>query len=278
MSEDARPRLQAPPGACDTHIHVYGPPQRYPAAPSAPFLPPPASVEDYRQVQRRLGLERVVVVQPSAYGTDNRCTMEAVAELGEAARAVVVVDAEASDHQLTALTREGARGIRFHMLRGGVLPWEMLEPLAARVHEHGWHVQLQLDGRQLPDRIEVLRRLPGRLVIDHTGKFLEPVPVEHPAFRCLQRLVDAGAYVKLSAPYETSRVGPPRYDDVAALAKALVRQAPERMLWATNWPHPGREPRPDDAMLLDCLLEWAPDEATRRLILVDNPARRYGFG
>jgi D-galactarolactone isomerase len=280
MSEDARPRLQAPPGACDTHIHVYGPPERYPAAPSALFLPPPASVEDYRAVQRRLGLERVVVVQPSAYGTDNRCTMEAVAEIGEAARAVVVVDAEASDHELTALTREGARGIRFHMLPGGVLPWQILEEMAARVHEFGWHVQLQLDGRQLPEREAMLKRLPGTLVIDHVGKFLEPVAPGHEAFRCLLRLVGSGrVWVKLSAPYEVSKAGPPAFDDVGALARELVRAAPERMLWASNWPHPGHtgERRPDEAMLLDTLLHWVDDDATRARILADNPAALYGF-
>jgi D-galactarolactone isomerase len=139
----------------------------------------------------------------------------------------------------------------------------------------------------------VLERLDAQLVIDHTGKFLEPVGVGDPAFLALRRLVDRGAYVKLSAPYETSQAGPPHYDDVGALAKTLVGQAPERMLWATNWPHPGHAPQ-DEAALLDCLLDWAPDEATplspdpplldwapderaRRLILVDNPARLYGF-
>jgi D-galactarolactone isomerase len=106
---------------------------------------------------------------------------------------------------------------------------------------------------------------------------MDPVPVDHAAFRCLQRLVDKGAYVKLSAPYESSRLGPPGFDDVAPLAKALVRQAPERMLWASNWPHPGKAPQ-DEAALLDLLLDWAPEEADRRRILVDNPARLYRFG
>jgi len=280
MTGDAKPRLEAPAGACDCHMHIYGPADRYPLAPTAPFPPPPASVEDYLQVQERLGLDRVVVVQPSAYGTDNRCTMDAVTELGEAARAVVVPEPTASDDELNALTRDGARGIRFHMLKGGVLPWDTLEPMAARVLDFGWHVQLQLDGRELPEREALLRRLPGTLVIDHTGKFLEPVPVEHEAFRCLLRLVEGGrVWVKLSAPYGTSKVGPPGYDDVGALARALIRAAPERMVWATNWPHPGQtgERRPDDAMLLDLLLHWADDDATRRRILVDNPAALYGF-
>jgi D-galactarolactone isomerase len=275
-----RPKLKTPAGATDTHMHFYDTADRYPLAPSAAFLPPPARVADYRKVQRRLGLERVVVVQPSAYGTDNSCTMDAVAELGGSARAVVVVDQTVSDAELERLTAAGARGIRFHMLRGGVLPWHILAEMAARVHPFGWHLQLQCNGRELPEREAMLRRLPGALVIDHVGRFMAPVPLDHSAFASLLRLLETGrTWVKLSAPYESSRSGPPAYEDVSALAMALVRAAPERMLWASNWPHPGqRDPRVrDEALLLDLLIEWAPEEATRRRILVDNPAALYGF-
>lgn len=276
-----RSRLQAPPGATDTHMHFYDTAERYPVAPTAAFLPPPARVADYREVQRRLGLERVVVVQPSAYGTDNRCTMDAVAALGDAARAVVVVDQTVSEAELERLTAAGARGIRFFMLKGAPLPWDILEEMAARVHPFGWHVQLQCNGRELPERAAVLKRLPGDLVIDHIGRFMPPVPLDHAAFACLLDLLESGrVWVKLSAPYESSRSGPPAYEDVSALAQALVRAAPERMLWATNWPHPGHDDEPeicDDSLLLDLLIEWAPDEDVRRRILVDNPAALYGF-
>lgn len=277
--EERRPRLAAPPGSCDCHMHVYDTEDVYPVAPTAEFLPPPARVPDYRALQARLGLERVVVVQPSSYGADNRCTMDAVAALGpDVARAVVVVQPDAPDEELERLTAAGARGIRYHMLRAGVLPWDSLEAMAARVHGFGWHVQLQLDGRDLPEREAMLTRLPCTLVIDHVGKFLEPVTPDHAAFRCLLRLVDGGrVWVKLSAPYETSREGPPGYGDVGRLARALVEAAPERMLWASNWPHPGRPERLDEADLLDLLLEWAPEEDDRRRILVDNPAALYGF-
>ena len=274
------PRLKAPPGACDTHIHIYGPKDKYPVAPTAPFAPTFAPVEAYRKVMARLGLQRVVVVQPTAYATDNRCTMEAVAAIGAAdARAVVVVDRSVGDAELERLTRAGARGIRFHMLAGGVLPWEILEEMAARVHAFGWLVQLQLDGRGLAEREAVLRRLPGRLIVDHTGKFLEPVAPGHPAFKVLRRLVDGGrCWVKLAAAYETSKAGPPDYADVGLLAKALVEAAPERILWASNWPHPSAQANPpDDAMLMDVLLHWCPDEAARRRILASNPAELYGF-
>ncbi len=272
------PRLRAPKGACDTHMHVYE--SRFALAPTATFKPPEAPVSDYKAVCAQLGIERSVVVQPSAYGFDNRCTLEAMAALGPGARGIAVVDTDVADAELDRLTKLGLRGIRFHMLPGGCLGWDKLEPLAARVAMFGWHVQLQMDGRNLADRAAVLARLPGRLVIDHVGKFLEPVPLDHPGFRALLGLVAGGrTWVKLSAPYEVSKSGAPHYADVGALAKALVRTAPERMLWASNWPHPSmpRDRMPDDAALLDLLLDWAPDEATRKLILVDNPARVYGF-
>ena len=277
---DRRPKVQPPAGACDCHMHFYGPEDRYPLAPTAAFLPPPVTVDDYRRVQARLGLERVVVVQPTAYGTDNRCTMDAVTEIGEAARAVVVVDQTVTDAELERLTRDGARGIRFHMFRGGVLPWAILEEMAARVHAFGWHVQLQCNGRELPEREALLKRLPGTLVIDHIGRFQDPVPRDHPAFRSLLGLLETGRlWIKLSAPYESSRSGPPDYADVSLLARELVEAAPERMLWASNWPHPGQtDPSArDDVLALDLLESWAPDEATRARILAENPAALYGF-
>lgn len=274
-----RPKLKAPPGACDCHMHFYGPRRRFSYRADAPNAPPPASVDDYRAVRARLGLARTVVVQPSVYGTDNTCNLEAMAELGAEVRGVMVVDTEVSDAELARLTGLGVCGERFYML-GGVLGWDILDEMAARVHDFGWHVQLQLDGRELGEREAALRRLPGTLVIDHVGRFGEPVGVDHPGFRALMRLVEGGhCWVKLSMPYDGSRVGPPNYDDVGVLAKALVRAAPERMLWASNWPHPTVpvSERPDDAVLLDVLLDWVGDDATRHRILVDNPADLYGF-
>src|SRR5258705_12924016 len=219
------PRLKAPAGTCDTHMHIYD--GRYPSAPTAPFTPPDALVADYLKVRARLGITRTVVVQPSTYGKDNSCTLAAIAALGDSARGVAVVDQTVTDAELERLTDLGIRGIRFFMLPGGALPWDILETMAARVAPFGWHVQLQLDGRQLPDYEAVLARLPCDLVIDHVGKFLEPVPVEHPSFRALERLVPRGAWVKLSAPDEVSKVGAPNYDDVGALANALVKVAPD---------------------------------------------------
>ena len=272
----AAPRLKAPPGACDTHMHIYE--ARFAFAPTATIKPSPAPVSASREIQEQLGLERVVVVQPSGYGFDNTCTLEAVAALGAGARCVVVPRPDASDAELEKLHAAGARGVRYFMLPSGVLPWGTLEPMAARIAPLGWFVQVQLDGRDLPRHEAALANLPGNLIIDHTGKFLEPVGVDHPGFRALLRLLDGGrCYVKLSAPYETSRLGPPHYADVGVLARALVAANPERCLWASNWPHPNQNPQPSSAAMLDLLLEWADDEDTRRKILVDNPARLYGF-
>lgn len=270
-------RLRVPPAACDTHIHVYD--ARYPIAPTAIGKPPEASAEAYRVVMQRLGLQRAVIVQPSAYGTDNRCTLAGMVTLGlQQTRGIAVVDEKVTEAALETLTAGGMRGARLHMLPGGAIPWHMADAVATRVQAVGWHVQLQLDGRLLPEREAQIRTWPGRIVIDHVGKFLAPVSPDHAAFRCLLRLVDSGrVWVKLSAPYEVSKAGPPLYDDVGRLAKLLVKAAPERMLWASNWPHPSVADKPDDGMLLDLLQEWAPGEADKKRILVDNPAEFYGF-
>ena len=270
------PKLRPPKGACDTHMHFYN--AEFPSAPTARITPPDAWVDEYRQLRQRLGLERVVVVQPTTYGTDNSCQLAAMAAFGHNARGVMVADASTTDAELMRLTQAGVRGIRFHMLPGGALPWEVLERMAARVHEFGWHVQLQMNGREFPEREVLLKRLPGGLVVDHVGRFMGPVSPDDPAFRVLLGLLETGrCWVKLSAPYESSESGPPDWKDVALEARALVKAAPERMLWASNWPHPGQKTPPDEADLLDLLLDWVDDEETRTRILVDNPAELYGF-
>jgi D-galactarolactone isomerase len=257
-------------------MHIYE--DRFPLAPTATFKPPHGPVSEYRKVQKDLGLSRAIVVQPTAYGFDNRCTLEAVAQLGPDARGVAVVRPDVTDAELERLTGAGIRGVRFHMLGGGVLPWDALQGLAARVLAFGWHVQLQFDGGELSQHESQLKSLPGDFVIDHNGKFLQPVTPEHPAFKVLLRLLDSGkCWVKLSAPYETSKVGAPHYDDVAILARTLAKANPERCVWASNWPHPNQNPAPPTAAMLDLLLEWTDDVATRTKILVDNPAKLYGF-
>jgi len=273
-----RPRLVVPAGACDTHMHVYD--AAVPSAPGGPALPGHFPVEAYRAMRSRLGLERVVVVQPNAYQDDNRVTLDAIRALGPGAKGVGVVRPGVSDAELERLTQGGIVAQRIFDLPNGAVPLAQMHEVMARVRPFGWFANIQLDGRELPAHEARIARLPGRFVIDHTGKYLEPVAPGHPAFAALLRLVDTGrCWVKLSAPYETSKTGAPGYEDVSRLARALVRHAPERMLWASNWPHPSAPPGavPDDADLLDLLLDWAPEEAARRRILTDNPAELYGF-
>ena len=275
---DTRPKLVAPPGACDTHMHFYD--EHVPPAPGGPPLPGNFTVPMYQALQKRLGLERVIVVQPNAYQFDNRVTLDAIRALGPKAKGVGVVKPDATSAEIVSLTMGGICAQRIFNLPNGAVGFDKMDQVMAKVHPFGWHANIQLDGRDMLKYETQIKKLPGKFVIDHVGKFLEPVPLHHEAFRSLLRLLDTGrCWVKLSAPYEVSRTGPPKYEDVARLAKALVKHAPERMLWASNWPHPGvtGDKRPDDDAMLDLLLDWAPDDATRKQILVDNPAELYKF-
>ncbi len=177
MAETKKPpRLQAPPGTCDTHMHVYE--KRFPLLPGS-VPPPDAPVSSYREVQQRLGLSRAVIVQPNAYGKDNSCTLEAIAALGlDKARGIAVIDRDTTDAEIEHLTKAGISGIRFHLLPKGYLGWDVIEALSARVQSFGWHSQIQLNGREFPEREALLKRLPGTIVVDHVGRFHDPVPVD----------------------------------------------------------------------------------------------------
>lgn len=247
----------------DTHIHVYD--HRYPTADAAVVHADDASVADYLAASPGTG--RVVVVQPSAYGLDNRCQLAAMAEFegrGVSARGVMVVDAGTPTAEIERLDRLGVRGARFHMLPGGSVPWDDLEPVAERIAPLGWHIQLQLNGRELPSHLARLLALPCEVVVDHVGRFMPPVPVASDEFAALVSLVEAGrAWVKLSAPYESS----PDLSLVEPLAAELLARFEERMLWASNWPHPGRD---------RSMTPWIPDGVDEQ-VLVHNPQRLYGF-
>ena len=273
-----KPQLAVPAGAVDTHMHVYH--AEVPPAPGGPALPGDFREGRYREMQQRLGLSRVIVVQPNAYQDDNRVTLEAIRALGPGARGVGVVKPGVSDAAIEQLANGGIVAQRIFQLPWGAIGFDRMHDVMAQVHSFGWHANIQLDGRELPQWEDTIKRLPGKFVIDHIGKYLEPVTPEQEAFRSLLRLLDTGrCWVKLSAPYETSKTGAPKYEDVSRLARALVKHAPERMLWASNWPHPSApmDNLPDDADLLDLLLDWAPDEAVRTRVLVDNPAELYNF-
>lgn len=259
----------------DTHIHFYG--SAHPVAPRAVLRPPDATVADYRSIQEGIGTERAVVVQPTTYGLDNTCQLDAMAAMGDRARGVMVVDSTTSAAELARLSDLGVCGARFHMLPGGAVGWDQMEAVASAIAPFGWHIQLQLNGRELPAHLPLLRRLPVGLVIDHIGRFMDPVGPDSAAFASLLALVDDGAHVKLSAPYESSTEGPPDYADLTPLVDSLVSRAPDRLLWASNWPHPGQSEPPTVRNLVRLRERWLPSPELRQRVLVDNPRHLYGF-
>lgn len=273
-----RPRLEMPPGATETHFHLFGPASRYPYADGREYTPPDAPPEAARHLFATLGIERAVVIQPSVYGTDNRCQLEQAAALGMPFRAVVVTAPETSDAEYAKLEAQGARGVRFILAHRGGLDPALLERYAARMREMGWHLQLMVKPHHLLELSERLARLPCPVVIDHMA-FIDPAAgLGQPAFQALLRLVQGeNGWVKLTGAYRLSAHAP-GYGDLVPFARALVEARPDHLLGGTDWPHvafKGRMPNTTD--LIDLLAEWVPDEATRRRILVDNPAALYGF-
>jgi D-galactarolactone isomerase len=276
------PKLKAPANAADCHIHIYDP--RFPQATPRPGrIPTNATVADYRLLQKRNGTTRVVVVTPRNYGIDNRVTVDALAQMGANARGVAVLHPDVADAELKALNAGGIRGIRFTLgdPATAVVKWDMVEPLAKRVADLGWHLQFNLDGEQVVDNADLLGRLPTQLVFDHLGHPTLPAGADHASHRVIRNLIDKGrTWVKLSGAYSNTKVGPPAYPEATAIAQAFVKAAPQRLVWGSDWPHPGEQNKPqlpDDALLFDLLAAWAPDEATRHRILVENPEALYGF-
>ncbi len=246
--------------------------------PGRSYTPPEAGIPAYVRLLSALGLERAVIVQPSVYGTDNRCTYDAVRQSGGKWRGVAVVHPEATRGELQALHEAGFRGVRINLLFKGGLMMDVLEKMARRIEPWGWHLQLLVAGRDLVDLAPRLRRLPVLSVIDHLGHLPAALTVRHPAFAALLSLVREGrCWVKLSGAYRISSKPFP-YDDVLPMAQALVEAGPEQMVWGSDWPHPSfAGEMPVDAGLLDLLTEWVPDPGLRRRILVENPARLYDF-
>ena len=248
------PRFKAPPGATDTHFHIFGPEKKYQLVADRRFTPPDASVESYLHLHRTLGLSRAVLVQPSSYGTDNRRQLDAAREMDIPTRVIVVVPPAITDRELDELYRAGARAVL------------------------GWHIQLMLAPAHLLELAPRLQKLRCDFVIDHMGDIQAALGTEQSAFKALLRLLETGrCWTKLSAGYHVSQQQPP-YRDVIPLAQALVAARPDRLLWGTDWPHinPGKL-MPNSTEFFDLLFDWVPDDAIRRRILVDNPSHLYGF-
>jgi predicted TIM-barrel fold metal-dependent hydrolase len=267
--------------ACDSHMHIFD--QRFRPSPHWTRPPPSAPVSAYRSLQERLGTQRAVVVTPSTYGTDNACTLDALAQLGPGARGVAVVGQDVSEAELTRLASHRVCGLRVNFVTPqswGTTTPTMLTTLASKVVRPGWHIQVLMQPEQLIELAPVLGALPVPLVIDHLG-LIDPIEqTTNAAFTALMKLVDDGnTWVKLSGAYMRSTSGGPSYTDTVPLGQALVRAAPQRLVWGSDWPHTTEAPGAvDDAALVDLLGAWCDgDHSVMDRILVDNPARLYGF-
>jgi D-galactarolactone isomerase len=276
------PDFRVPNCATDSHIHIFDP-VRFPYPNPTDTPPPAATVQDYLRFRRRIGTTRTVVVTPSNYATDNRCTLDAIEQLGQwRARGVAVIDDTFTRRRLLELDRGGIRGIRFNLTRSGGAGVELIQPLAARVADLGWHVQIHMTADGIIENLPILSDLPTDLVIDHMGRIPGDAGTSHPAYSAILDLVDAGhTWVKVSGVYHESVDGPPDYADRAAIGAAFVRAAPERMLWGSDWPHPtasrGEVPMPNDVDLLNMFADWAGNRRIIEQILVRNPEIVYGF-
>jgi predicted TIM-barrel fold metal-dependent hydrolase len=265
-----------PQGAWDCHIHAIGDPSRFPLAANRSYTPAFVTIEAYVDLMDRLGIARAVLVQPSIYGTDNRAMVDALARHPDRFRGVAVVDANVSEGALDELHAHGVRGVRANLLNRGGITLEDAVALAPRLAARGWHLQLQVDVSSF-DAFDAIARLPLDLVIDHFGYMPIGKTASEPGFGRLVALVESGrCYVKLSSPYRLAHWARDGYGAVAPLARALVEANPDRLLWASDWPHTDlRADMPDDGELLSLLGDWIPDAALRRRVLVDNPAGLY---
>lgn len=272
------PAFTVPKGACDTHAHVIWPPDRQPLVGERSYTPPEASEGSYFAMLDALHMDRGVLVQLSAHGTDNTGLLDVISRHPRRLRGIVALAAGASDAYLRQLHRSGVRGARFNLLFGGGVALDSLEDLARRIAGFGWHVELLLDLRMLPELATRLLRLPVAVVIDHMGFTPVSQRTGHAGFAILLEMLETGrTWVKLSGANRITVAGAPFHDTIAVGA-ALVDAAPDRCVWGSDWPHVAVEgPMFKTADLLDILPLWAPEKRVRDRILVENPRRLYDF-
>jgi 2-pyrone-4,6-dicarboxylate lactonase len=277
-----QPRLKLPPLACDSHAHVCGPRRRYSYAPQRTYTPPDSLLADYQRMLSMLGIERAVLVQPSVYGTDNTAMLDAMRAAGANFRGVAALAQNISDKEIEAMHAAGIRGARLNIVdvKGGrgVLPVRELKELAHRIKPFGWHMEFLMHVDKFPDLDAMLDDFPVNTVYGHLGYIKTGQGTDNAGFQALLRLMRRGkAWVKLTGPYRISSQPLP-HTDTNAFAHALIAAAPQQVVWGSDWPHVHiKTPMPNDADLCDMLAAWVPDEAQRKQILVDNPARLYGF-
>ena len=286
--------FDVPAGACDCHTHIHGDPEKFPFFAGRVYTPELASPEEMTALHNALHIERVVIVTPSVYGTDNSATLFGMKARGATARGVAVIDDKTSESDLDTMGQAGIRGVRLNLATGGVSDPAVGRPrfqaAVERVKNRNWHIQLFTSLAMISAIKDLVAASPVPVVFDHFGGAQAGLGVEQPGFADLTELVRSGkAYVKISGAYRASKVAPD-YADAAPLARALIAANSDRVVWGTDWPHPDSVTPPgrnatdvqplfqiDDGRLLNQLPVWAPDAAIRKKILVDNPARLYGF-
>lgn len=287
--------FDVPAGACDCHTHIHADPEKFPFFAGRVYTPELASPQEMSELHRALSIERVVIVTPSVYGTDNSATLFGMRARGATARGVAVIDDKTPESDLNAMQKDGFRGIRLNLATGGIndpnVAKQRFQAAVDRIKARGWHVQLYTSLPVIVAIKELVSASPVPVVFDHFGGADASLGIEQPGFSDLVDLVKSGkAYVKISGGYRASKLAPD-YPDVVPLAKMLIAANPDRIVWGTDWPHPNSVTPPgkkvtdvtpllqiDDGRLFNQLAVWAPDAAIRKTILVDNPARLYGFG
>jgi predicted TIM-barrel fold metal-dependent hydrolase len=292
-SQPATPvSFQVPPGTCDCHVHIFGDPHRFPFSLSRTYTPEPASVEELQSLHRALHTDRVVIVNPSVYGTDNSCTLNALKRIGSSARAIAVIDEKAPDMVLDEMDGLGVRGIRVNLETRGqtdpALARQLFQAGVERIRQRKkWHMQVYARLSVVEAIADAIKAAPMPVVLDHFAGAKAALGLAQPGFATVLQLLQSGViYVKISGAYRSSTLAPD-YPDVVPLARALIAANPHRILWGTDWPHPSQVPgrkteisplfQIDDGRLFNQLTIWAPEASQRKMILVDNPANLYGF-
>ena len=279
---DANPRkpaFVAPPGSCDAHCHVFGPADRFPYSPGRKYTPPDAPREALKRLHDFLGIDRAVLVQASCHGTDNSAMLDAIATSGGAYKGVCIADGSFSPSDFQHLHEGGVRGVRFNFVRhlGGAPDLDMVGRVVDRVTGLGWHLVVHVNAEDLVEYESFFAAFSLPVVIDHMARVAVADGIDQPAFRILLEFMKReNMWVKICGAERISAAGAP-YHDAAPFAQALVDSAPDRVIWGTDWPHPNVKAMPNDGDLVDLLPLVLRDEVRQKKVLVDNPARLYGF-
>jgi predicted TIM-barrel fold metal-dependent hydrolase len=272
-----KPAFRPPAGACDAHCHVFGPAARFPYAANRRYTPADAPKQALAALHAHLGLSRAVIVQASCHGTDNRAMLDAIADRPAETRGVAIVDETATDADFATLHAGGVRGVRFNFVRhlGGAPDERVFHRVIERIAPLGWHVVLHLDASDIEPLSAMIRKLPLPFVIDHMGRVKAEAGVGQPAMQALLELARTdGCWIKVSG---AERISQYPFDAAVPIARAIIEAAPKRVLWGTDFPHPNLTTPVDEADLVDLLPRIAESDAERHALLVDNPARLYGF-